>query len=270
MGNYLRECGVSNKEVVKDRNFVTALARGLQILRCFGPKDEYLGNAELASRTGIPRPTVSRMTATLTQLGYLNYSGHLEKYRLGSGVLELGYRYLASESVRAVARPYMQELADATDCMVAIATVEGTTVTYIQVCHGAGPLVLRLSVGSQVPLGTSALGRAYLAAQPEKSRAKYLAAIEKENPAEWPEIERGLQKAFEDYEQYGFCLAEGQWNADVSGVGVPVHLGDGRIIVMNCGGSALRLNRKVLVENLGPRLLKIAQKVENIMQEKFE
>ena len=58
----------------KDRNFVTALARGLDILRCFGPSDEYLGNAELAKRTSIPRPTVSRMTATLTQLGYLRLS----------------------------------------------------------------------------------------------------------------------------------------------------------------------------------------------------
>ena len=84
----------------KDRNFVTALARGLDILRCFGPSDEYLGNAELAKRTSIPRPTVSRMTATLTQLGYLRYVPQLEKYRLGPGVLDLGYRYLASEGVR--------------------------------------------------------------------------------------------------------------------------------------------------------------------------
>ena len=104
----------------KDRNFVTALARGLDILRCFGPADEYLGNAELAKRTNIPRPTVSRMTATLTQLGYLRYVPQLEKYRLGPGVLDLGYRYLASEGVRELARPFMQELADATDCMVAI------------------------------------------------------------------------------------------------------------------------------------------------------
>ena len=74
----------------KDRNFVTALARGLEILRCFGPSDEYLGNAELAKRTSIPRPTVSRMTATLTQLGYLRYAENLEKYRLGPGAIHTG------------------------------------------------------------------------------------------------------------------------------------------------------------------------------------
>ncbi len=142
----------------KDRNFVTALARGLDILRCFGPSDEYLGNAELAKRTSIPRPTVSRMTATLTQLGYLRYVPQLEKYRLGPGVLDLGYRYLASEGVRDLARPYMQELADSTDCMVAIGAPDGAQVTYIQVCQGGGPLVLRLDIGSRVPMATSALG----------------------------------------------------------------------------------------------------------------
>ena len=31
----------------KDRNFVTALARGLELLRAFGAGEEYLGNAEL-------------------------------------------------------------------------------------------------------------------------------------------------------------------------------------------------------------------------------
>ncbi|MDH3232081.1 MAG: helix-turn-helix domain-containing protein, partial [Alphaproteobacteria bacterium] len=54
----------------KDRQFVTALARGLEVLRAFqegGP----LGNQEIARRTGLPKPTVSRLTHTLKQLGYI-------------------------------------------------------------------------------------------------------------------------------------------------------------------------------------------------------
>lgn len=260
-----------NASKEKDRNFVTALARGLEVLRCFGPEDEYLGNAELAKRTGIPRPTISRMTATLTQLGYLNYVSYLEKYRLGSGVLELGYRYLASEGVRTIARPYLQELADATDCMVAISSVEGTRVTYIQVCQGAGPLVLRLSVGSQVPLATSAAGRAYLAALPDEERNAYMEVLRTQNPQDWPAIKRGLDEAFEDYAKYGFCLSEGGWNRDISGVAVPLRLeGGNRILPVNCGGSSLRLSRRVLVENLGPRLKEIVEQVEQLTQGRMD
>ncbi|MEY1662143.1 IclR family transcriptional regulator [Isoalcanivorax beigongshangi] len=251
----------------KDRNFVTALARGLDILRCFGPADEYLGNAELAKRTNIPRPTVSRMTATLTQLGYLRYVSHLEKYRLGPGVLELGYRYLASEGVRELARPFMQELADATDCMVAMAAVDGTKVNYIQVCQGNGPMVLRLAAGSQVPMATTALGRVYLAATHEHDRNQRLAKLEEEYGRDWPEVLRGIERGFEDYQKYGFCISDGEWNRDVSGVAVPMFVDGGEhILPMNIGGSALRLTRRILVENLGPRLKELVDQVSALSQ----
>ena len=42
-----------------DRQFITALARGLELLRCFTPKHQHLGNQELAQMTGLPKPTPS-------------------------------------------------------------------------------------------------------------------------------------------------------------------------------------------------------------------
>ena len=59
-----------------DRKFVTALARGLEVLRAFTPTEGLLGNGEIAERTGLPKPTVSRLTYTLTKLGYL---AHVER-----------------------------------------------------------------------------------------------------------------------------------------------------------------------------------------------
>lgn len=251
----------------KDRNFVTALARGLEILRCFGPSDEYLGNAELAKRTSIPRPTVSRMTATLTQLGYLRYAEHLEKYRLGPGVLDLGYRYLASEGVRDIARPFMQELADATDCLVAIGSPDNTSITYIQTCQGSGPMVLRLSVGSRVDMATSAAGRAFLAGLKPEAREPYYDALRALNPEAWPEQLKGLEKAYLEYKKYGFCTSDAEWNRDVSAVGVPLILDNGaQVVPFNCGGSSLRLSRRILIENLGPRLKEVVEQVRQMVQ----
>ena len=109
-----------------DPGFVTALARGLEILRAFGRDDRYLGNGELAKRTGIPKSTVSRLTQTLTSLGYLRYVDQLERYQLGPGVLALGYRYLAGNGVRDIAHPHMQALADSTDCSVALGAGDGS------------------------------------------------------------------------------------------------------------------------------------------------
>src|SRR5882762_7276525 len=95
-----------------DRQFATTLARGLEVLRCFTPLEPLLGNKEISVRTGLPKPTVSRLTYTLTKLGYLRHNMRLGKYQLGSAVLSIGYPLLASMNVRQVARPLMKELAD--------------------------------------------------------------------------------------------------------------------------------------------------------------
>src|SRR5687767_15616748 len=57
-----------------DRQFATTLARGLEVLRCFTPLEPMLGNKEISVRTGLPKPTVSRLTYTLTKLGYLRHN----------------------------------------------------------------------------------------------------------------------------------------------------------------------------------------------------
>ena len=71
-----------------DRKFVTALSRGLEVLRCFGPRDRWLANQEIARRTGLAKPTVSRLAYTLTRLGHLRYSEATNKYALGSAATQ--------------------------------------------------------------------------------------------------------------------------------------------------------------------------------------
>ena len=71
----------------EDRHFVTALARGLEVLGCFRSGDRLLGNTEIARRCGLPKSTVSRLTYTLTRIGYLHYDEDSGKYRLGTSTL---------------------------------------------------------------------------------------------------------------------------------------------------------------------------------------
>ena len=220
----------------------------------------------MAKRTEIPRPTVSRLTSTLTHLGYLLYMPHLEKYRLGPRVLDLGYRYLASEGVGNIARPFMQELADATDCMVALGVPEGAHLTYTHACQGKGPLILRLQVGSRVPMGLSSMGLAFLAAHEPQAREPYYERIRAESTMPWSEIEPLLERAYADYERYGFCMTDRTWSRDISGVGVPLVLENGqRVVSFNCGGAAQRLTREVMVENLGPRLKQVVEQVKQLV-----
>ncbi|MBT2774782.1 IclR family transcriptional regulator [Halomonas sp. ISL-60] len=247
----------------KDRNFVTALARGLELLRAFGTGEEYLGNAELSNRTNIPRPTVSRLTYTLTQLGYLQHNTHLEKYRLGPGVLALGYRFLANMGIREIARPHLQKFADATDCNVSLGGADRSDMVYLETCHGHGPLIIRLDTGSRLPIVTSAIGRAWLCGLSDERRQQVLQELASEYGDDWPQYEAGIQQSLKDYAQYGFCLSEQDWQRDISAVAMPLILEDGaEVMAINCGGSSLRLDHDRLVNNLGPRLKDVANQIK--------
>ncbi|RQC74079.1 IclR family transcriptional regulator [Pseudomonas aeruginosa] len=249
-------------EELKDRQFVTALARGLELLRCFTPRESLLGNQELAKKTGLPKPTVSRLTHTLTRLGYLRHLPHSGKYQLEVGVMSFGYAMLSNLSIRALARPLMEEMAGYAKAAVAMAARDRLSMVYLDVVHGEANLTMRRQVGSHLSLHRSAIGRACLAAMPEDEREFILGHIRKRHPADWPEVRKGLERAFRDYADYGFCLSLGEWQRDVNAVGVALHHESHGLLAFNCGGPSFHLKREKLEDDIGPRLLHMVHNIE--------
>lgn len=249
-------------EELKDRQFVTALARGLELLRCFTPRESLLGNQELAKKTGLPKPTVSRLTHTLTRLGYLRHLPHSGKYQLEVGVMSFGYAMLSNLSIRALARPLMEEMAGYAKAAVAMAARDRLSMVYLDVVHGEANLTMRRQVGSHLSLHRSAIGRARLAAMPEDEREFILGHIRKRHPEDWPEVRKGLERAFRDCADYGFCLSLGEWQRDVNAVGVALHHESHGLLAFNCGGPSFHLKREKLEDDIGPRLLHMVHNIE--------
>ncbi len=247
-----------------DRGFVVALARGLEILRTFKPSDGPLGNQEIAERTGLPKPTVSRLTHTLSSLGYLVYLEPVRKYRLGAPVLSLGYACLAGEDVREVARPLMQELADYSGVSVGLGGRDRLTMLYLESCRADRAVTLLLGIGSRIPIATTSMGRAYLAAVPKDERTLLVNRIrDRSQREEWPRIRDGIAKAIDDIATRGFTVSFGEWNPNVAAVGVPLVLRNGSSVkAFNCGGPSFLLDRKFLEKDLGPRLVEMVRNVE--------
>ncbi|WLI88252.1 IclR family transcriptional regulator [Massilia sp. R2A-15] len=246
-----------------DRQFVNALARGLEVLRCFRPGEQYLANAELARRTAIPKPTISRLTYTLTKLGYLAYSESLGKYQLGAGVLALGYRMLSNFDVRKMARGPMEELAEYAQASVSLGTRDRLSMVYIETCRSSANVTLKLDVGSRIPIATTAMGKALLCILPQAERDYLLDHVRQHDPERWPKIKAGVEQAYKDYQDFGFCISAGEWQTDVHAVGVPAFGADGeQVMAFNCGGPAFLLSREKLVGDLGPRLVKLVKDIE--------
>lgn len=247
----------------EDRHFVTALARGLSVLACFRSGEKMLGNLDIARRCKLPKSTVSRLTYTLTKLGYLVYVEETGKYRLGTSTLALGSAMLARLDVRTLARPLMQELADYSGAMVAIASRDRLSMIYISSARSTAALTLSLDVGSRIQIATSAIGRAYLCAVSDRERNDIMEQVKELDEVSWPGIRHGIEKAMRDYADLGVVCSFGDWQADVNAIAVPVNPGGGLPpMAINCGGPAYTLSKEFLLNDVRPRLLTLVRQLE--------
>ncbi|WP_422450852.1 MULTISPECIES: IclR family transcriptional regulator [unclassified Endozoicomonas] len=246
----------------KDRKFVEALARGLDLLRAFNQQGGVLGNQDLARITGLPKPTISRLTYTLTQLGYLTYSKHLEKYQLDVGVLALGYAYTSNLNVRKIAKPYMEKMATQANISVGLTVRERLSMIYVENCRNEKTQALRMDVGSRLPLATSSSGRAFLAGLSDGERHQILSLMEQHSGDHWPAWQESISKAIDEYQEKGFCTSLGDWSKDVNAVAVPLKLLDGRVMAINCGGPKYLISDEMIMQSLGPQLVHVVRDIE--------
>jgi DNA-binding IclR family transcriptional regulator len=248
-----------------NRHFVTALARGLEVLACFRHGDRMLGNQDLARRCGLPKSTVSRLTHTLTELGYLVYVEDSAKYSLGTATLSLGSAMLSRLDIRKLAHPLMQQLADFGQCMVSLGSHDRLSMIYIDAVRGSAAVTLSLDSGARIQIATSAMGRAFLAAIPEAERNDIMQRVREMADAErWPDLERGVAQALRDIRELGVCCSFGDWQRDVNAIAVPVRPGGGLPpMAINCGAPAYTVSKEFLLEKVRPRLIALVDELES-------
>jgi DNA-binding IclR family transcriptional regulator len=250
--------------VKPDRHFVTALARGLEVLACFRHGDRMLGNQELSKRCGLAKSTVSRLTHTLTILGYLVYVEESAKYSLGTATLSLGSAMLSRLDIRKLAHPLMQQLAEFGQCMVSLGSRDRLSMIYIDAVRGSAAVTLSLDIGARIPIATTAMGRAYLTAVSERERSDILQGeCELADANRRPELHRGLAKALRDIRELGVCCSFGDWQKDVNAIAVPVMPGGGLPpMAINCGAPAYMVSKEFLLGQVRPRLIALANGLE--------
>ncbi|TMM55296.1 IclR family transcriptional regulator [Sulfitobacter sabulilitoris] len=246
----------------KDRNFVTALARGLDILRCYQPGEITLTNADFADRTGLPKATISRLTHTLCALDYLVADARTGTYRLGAGVLQLGFGVMAGLDIGERAEEEMTALRNGPNSYITVALGERhrLDVVYVAVQPSREDVSLSMRVGSRLPLFFSAIGRAILVGMREDERAEIFDYAARTEPDTQAERLSSFARAQEEYGDVGYCSGYGEWRADVNGIAVPVYsLGGSRVYGLNVGGPSFHVKKRQLESVYAKRLIQAAE-----------
>lgn len=253
--------GIQIKTEDDDPRFNNAVARGMAVLRAFQFDQKLLGNVELAEATQLPKPTVSRLTYTLTQLGYLRYREEFGKYELAAGVVSLAYPYLVNMPVPTIARPLMEDLAEKTRTNIGLGVHEGLSILYLEYALGEANPNRRQRVGFRVPLIRTAMGRACIAAMPPQERQRLYEELRQHYRKEWAQVQAELDDAVEQVDSRGYCIAAGTFQRTTNSVAVPFLHTDGRtLMAFNSQGSASVQTQAVLDRN-GRKLVEMAGEV---------
>ncbi|MCE8009078.1 IclR family transcriptional regulator [Aestuariivita sp.] len=241
----------------KDRNFVTALARGLQLLRCFRDGEATLTNADFSERTGLPKATISRLTHTLCELDYLALDPRAGTYRLTAGVLHLGFSVLSALDIGARAKQIMERLRDGPNSYITVALGEQhqLDVVYLVTCNSHEGVTLAIRVGTRLPIFHSGIGQAILVGMDDDARERIFEIAGRRGPEIEAEGRARFSEARAIYEDKGFCTGYGIWRRDVNGIAVPVFsLGGAGVYGLNVGGPSFRVKPRQLESVYAPML----------------
>lgn len=192
----------------KDRQFATTLARGLDVLRAFGPDAIRLGNKEIVARTGLPKATVSRLTYTLMQLGYLRRNPQHNKYELAPQALGICQPVLAGLPVRHIARPLLDRLAAAVGGTAGIAICDRTVMVCVEAVHPRS-VPAAFEIGAAMPLLASAPGLAHIAGCSVEERVALLNRLRVRDETGFRGAEAAVEAALEEHRLHGAVVRRG-------------------------------------------------------------
>lgn len=243
-----------------------ALSRGLAILQSFRPGDHHLGNSELAERVGLPKATVSRLTQTLADLGFLNYLEAIGKYELTTAVLSLGYAALSRTEIHARARPLLQQLAYDSGVGVGLGVREGLDMVIIEYAQGhySGG-VTSDAVGRRIPIAVTTMGWACVQGLSAAEQLEVFDAIRSAHPNNADQIQARMLEAFHSIHETGFCIGMGEFSPAYNSVGVPLlHPNGSTMLALHLAGPSYYLPREDLINRWGPRLRDVAAKLRGV------
>ena len=205
-----------------DRQFVTALGRGLTLLAAF-EQHQQLSHQQLCQMTNLPKATITRLIHTLMALGFLRVTEH-GQYQLGSSAVRLSATAWSRHDMVAAAEPLLRQFASSNEVSVNLATEVEGEMRYHACCRSPARLSVNLQVGSAVPVALTAIGRAFYAASSPARQASIRNNLQEHLSTEdYNHAQSALSDAAEHYRLHGYTVSDGDFSTDILAVAVGVY-----------------------------------------------
>lgn len=249
----------------RKEDVIHSLARGIELLRAFGPESDRMTIAQAAKATGLTRAGARRILLTLESLGYVRSDGR--QYWLTARVLELGQGFLA-QPLWQIVRPVLLSVAQTLNETVSAGVLDGHEVVYTVRTRSARVLQFELRPGARLPAYASSIGRVLLAALPRAALERYFAEARFVPFTKFTVVDPAtLRKRLEQIRKQGWCHVRDELDGGVSGVAVPLIDRSGNTIAaLNVSTNSNRTSIHTVKSTMVPLLLDAAATIRKELE----
>ena len=239
-------------------DFVESLARGLDVLRAFDEHHREMSLADVATATGLARPTARRLLLTLEELGYVRSTD--ASFSLTPKVITLGTAYVASLGLWDVARPHLEALVRRTGESSSMAQLDGGDIIYVARVSVPKIIALRVDIGTLFPAPQTSQGKVLLAALSREDLDATLATPSRSGlPRYIGKPREALDEELTQVRARGWAIADEELAPGVRSIAVPVRAGSGTVrAAMNVTVHAAETSTEKLLDVHLPKLLRAA------------
>lgn len=252
-------------EAGRSRDQITALARGLAVIRAFSGRDEQMTLADIAKVVGLPRATVRRCLLTLEALGYVEAQGRL--FRLAPQVLTLAQAYLSSSLLPRVATPFLERMSEALGESCSVSVLHDEHVIYVARSTRKRLASLHRDVGSRLPAYCTSMGRVLLASLSDRELDSYFNRAARERLTRFTVVdENELREILAEIRRREFCIVDQELELDLRAVAIPLRNASGRVVAaLNVGTQASRTNKRQLTDAFLPAMRAAAAEMRPLL-----
>jgi IclR family pca regulon transcriptional regulator len=246
---------------------VQSLERGLKVIRAFDSEHRDLTLSEVARATGLTRAAARRFLLTLVELGYVHADGG--RFSLRPRVLELGFAYLSSLSLPAVAQPHMEELVATINESSSISVLDDTEIVYVARVPTRRIMSITLAVGTRLPAYATSMGRVLLASLSDADLDERLARIDLRPLTRHTVRDHdALRRSLETVRRQGYAVVDQELEEGLRSGAVPIRDASGGVVAaLNVSVHASRTSMQALrTDFLGPAR-KAAEGIEAELRE---
>jgi DNA-binding IclR family transcriptional regulator len=155
------------------------LLRGLDVIEALADADAAgIGPSAIGEAVDLDKATVSRLLRTLAEAGWVRQDADTRRYRLSGKILRLAANVRVHLDLRTVAAPHLRALREELGETVHLGVMEDLGVFYLDKLESPNSIQLVSRVGQVMPLHSTSLGKAILAALPEEEREAKIARMD--------------------------------------------------------------------------------------------